>query len=109
MICQYMIYHWKENKMGRAPYIFNSGDIFEYLQIIEKDEEKTKITRQTYYKCKCLRCGKEISVSASSLIHGQKSCGCLNRELASKRCTDRNRKTNELLLYPELGYGIGFF
>lgn len=49
------------------------------LQFIERKEQKS------YWKCRC-SCGKEITIPISYLTSGDtKSCGCLKKEIVSKR------------------------
>lgn len=49
------------------------------LQFIERKEQKS------YWKCRC-SCGKEIIIPISYLTSGDtKSCGCLKKEIVSKR------------------------
>lgn len=46
--------------------------------------------RQTFWLCKC-DCGKEVVVRSNSLQSGHtKSCGCLQREIASKQINKNN-------------------
>lgn len=73
-----------------------TGQIFNYLEVIEIDEEKTKTAHKVFWKCKCLNCGNSISVSRNNLIKGQISCGCIN-SIGEKRI-------NELLLKNHLEY-----
>ena len=48
----------------------------------------------TLWKCKC-DCGKEVVVQGNSLQSGAtKSCGCLNREIASKTMSKRMGKNH---------------
>lgn len=67
-----------------------TGKVFGRLTVLEYDLETTKEKHQTttsqssWWKCKC-ECGNIISVESSSLTSEHtKSCGCLNRELASQ-------------------------
>lgn len=57
--------------------------VFGRWTIIEKAKSRNN---KGYWKCKCI-CGNEKEVESYLLTSGQsKSCGCLNRELASERC-----------------------
>jgi hypothetical protein len=41
------------------------------------DEDKSKRLGYAHWKCKCQRCGKEVSVAARNLKNGNsQSCGC---------------------------------
>ena len=55
------------------------------LLIIERDETRIQ---GTYWVCRC-DCGKLLSVSASNLSAGQKSCGCKAREESSLRMSQK--------------------
>ncbi len=84
------------------------GKTFGRLTVIDIDYEKTKYGRY-YYKCLC-SCGNYTSVSSSHLITGHtQSCGCLNKEIVSEMVSGRTRKQNEIMLYEDAGFGIGFF
>lgn len=68
--------------MGK--FIDLTGEKFCRLTVIEKDIEKTKQKKRTYWKCQC-ECGNITSVSVSDLRTGHtKSCGCLQKEAARK-------------------------
>lgn len=57
-----------------------TGQIFNYLQVVSLDEERTKQEKATYWFCKCLKCNqnKIKSIKGSHLKDGSvKSCGCL--------------------------------
>lgn len=55
-----------------------SGQTFNYLTVLNYDEEKSSLLKQTYWKCKCLLCGNIKSIKGSHLKEGSiKSCGCL--------------------------------
>ena len=82
-----------------------SNKIIGKLTVIKRDDEKSRLSGRSYWICKC-ECGNITSISYDSLIYGNcNSCGCLKRELTSKL----KSKYNEVLLYYEFGYGIGFF
>lgn len=67
----------EKNKNIIKPYKDLTGKKFNLLTVIEVDEEKTKQSDRTIWKCRC-DCGNLTSVSVSSLINGRvKSCGCL--------------------------------
>lgn len=64
-----------------------TGKVFNYLQVISLDKERTENTKHTYWFCKCLKCnsGKIKSISASQLKSGgTKSCGCLKSSYEEK-------------------------
>lgn len=63
----------RQGKLNRTDY---TGQRFGKITVIKIDEEKTKEKKVPYWLCKC-DCGTEISVLASSLRRGIKSCGCL--------------------------------
>lgn len=59
-----------------------TGQRFERLLVLEKSDRKNK-ARAPYWKCLC-DCGNEVYVVGTTLRDGRtKSCGCLQRELAS--------------------------
>ena len=73
------------------------GQKFGRLTVIER-LENTK-DGQTRWLCQC-ECGNKTSVRISNLKNGHvKSCGCLNRELTSKR----SKKYNSYDLSGEYG------
>lgn len=62
-----------------------SGKEFGDLKVIEYDIEKSRSSKQTYWKCVC-SCGKIISTYSAALLDGrQKTCG--NRSI---HCTKEN-------------------
>ena len=67
-----------------------TGQRFGRLTVIGFNQEETKIKRQetsqesSWWDCKC-DCGVNVTVMNTSLIHGKtKSCGCLQKEAASR-------------------------
>lgn len=59
-----------------------TGQTFNYLQVIKRDYEKQKEhinERQAWWKCKCLACGKILSMR-SSVIRKSTSCGCVRKK-----------------------------
>lgn len=64
-----------------------TGQIFGRLTVLERDfdaEEAHPKRGSTYWKCKC-QCGNIISTTKLNLKNGvTKSCGCLQKEIASK-------------------------
>lgn len=57
------------------------GKTYNYLTIIERDEEYKKkinpVNANAYYKCRC-KCGNIISGRITAIVNGEiKSCGCL--------------------------------
>lgn len=64
-----------------------TGKTFNYLYVIERDREyeKTVKNKEPYWKCKCLKCGTIKTIRSSSIRNGStKSCGCFQKEAASK-------------------------
>lgn len=60
------------------------GQRFGRLVVIAKDDKLTKEKKRTYWICQC-DCGKIKTIKGASLTYGEvKSCGCLQKELASK-------------------------
>lgn len=60
-----------------------TGMVFTYLTVMHPTEKRDGSGRR-YWHCKC-KCGTEIDVIAQSLTQLRtKSCGCYNREVASK-------------------------
>lgn len=81
-----------------------TGKYFWLLKVLEKDLEKSKVFKETYWKCMC-ECGKETSVSSYHLKEKNKptrSCGCLRTIKAREAC----KKYNKYDLTGE--YGIGY-
>lgn len=60
--------------MGR-PAIDMTGQRYGFLRVVERADTKNKGAR---WRCLC-DCGKEAVVRRSSLLAGQRSCGCLER------------------------------
>ncbi|NGX37611.1 MAG: hypothetical protein K1000chlam2_00768 [Chlamydiae bacterium] len=59
-----------------------SGQTFERLTVIEKDELKSVEFNSAYWSCECL-CGAIVSVRQDGLTSGNsKSCGCLQSDVA---------------------------
>ena len=68
-----------------ARYIDITGQKFGRWTVMNITDKRTK-NRTIIWHCKC-ECGNEKDVDGYTLKSGQsKSCGCLNRELASERC-----------------------
>ena len=77
------------------------GQKFGKLTVIERTGSKNK---DSVWKCKC-DCGNVVYVSKSNLLHTTNSCGCLQKELLSKR-TKKNyigKKFNMLTVISESG------
>lgn len=58
-----------------------TGKTFELLEVVCLDKEKSKQAHRSYWKCKCLACGKIVSVRKEFLKRRSKelpSCGCTN-------------------------------
>lgn len=73
------------------------NEVYGRLTVLEFIERKDK---KTYWKCKC-ECGKEITIPIIYLTTGDtKSCGCLRKEIASKRQKEKAFVKNHRL------YGI---
>lgn len=75
---------------------------FERLLVIEEAGVKGK---DRHWKCLC-DCGKEITASSNNLRQGRvNSCGCLQKDLVSKRTIEKNIKHNlrGTKLYPVWG------
>lgn len=71
------------------------GKKFGRLTVLEKSDQRTSENRLKY-ECVC-DCGNKVIVDGKSLRNGHtKSCGCLSRELTTKRCT-KHGKTNTRL------------
>ena len=62
-----------------------TGKRYGRLLVLKRDFTKYNKSRHTFWICKC-DCGETVSINETSLQNSDtKSCGCLNRELASKR------------------------
>ena len=71
----------KRERTSGAKAIDLTGQRFNRLTVLKRDFSK----KGTYWICKC-DCGNIVSISSSNLRSSHtKSCGCLNKELASKR------------------------
>lgn len=66
-----------------------TGNSYGRLNVLKKSK-KTGSNYKKYWLCKC-DCGVIVEVEQSQLRRGKtKSCGCLNRELSSKRMSGEN-------------------
>lgn len=64
-----------------------TGQTFNFLKVIERDREyeKTVKNKQPYWKCQCLKCGTIKTIQGAAIRNGHsKSCGCLQKEIASE-------------------------
>ena len=61
-----------------------TGQVFGYLKVLEEDKEKTKINQHYYWKCKCLKCNKNIySVRTDQLTSGKTTvCNYCNEAIS---------------------------
>lgn len=67
------------------------GKTFGYWKVIEKDEEQSKLKKQSYWICECQLCGTKKSVRGSALNTGKSTkCEACNRH---KSTTDETNKT----------------
>ena len=81
------------------------NQIYTRWTVLDFDQESSNNHNCAYWICRC-ECGTIKSVCEYSLLNGiSKSCGCLSRELTSKRIS----RVNEIFLYEEVGYGIAYF
>ena len=79
------------------------GNRYGRTTVVGIDEELSKLRGETMWICQC-DCGNIHVASGSSLRRGHvKSCGCLKKELELK-----SRKTPEVYLNDEKGYGVAF-
>lgn len=63
-----------------------SGQTFGDVYVIGRTNRK--LGTQYYYKCRCLRCGKEFETVGARIKRGDTtSCGCLQIEMAVNRIT----------------------
>lgn len=70
----------------------SAGDIFGRLKTLKK----TKVGKYTAWVCEC-SCGNIKTVLSQNLNNGtSKSCGCYNREAASKRMYNMNFKHGKM-------------
>lgn len=87
------------------------GDKFGRLEVIGKDEEKTKEKKKEYWFCKC-SCNSGIikSYIKGNLINGTvRSCGCIKKETTSKLGSQRKGEKYKENKYDLSGeYGIGW-
>lgn len=76
---------YKQIPVGQARDL--TGQVFGRLTVLYRTENKAKMTR---WVCQC-ECGTIRDYNAQGLVNGtSKSCGCLNRELASQRMLQYN-------------------
>lgn len=66
------------------------GETFGYLLVLERDfnPENRGVGREAFWKCKCLKCGKNVnrSIRTRALKDGRTlSCGCLNKEILKSK------------------------
>ena len=79
----------------------NVGDVYNYLEVVER--VGTKKNKTPIWKCKCLRCGSFTKVSSEHLKNGNtKSCGCLRSYLNS--C--KKSFINHFEIHNEITYGF---
>jgi len=75
---------WPKGKPRGKRAVIPSGEVFNRLTVIDRDESKTQ---RAYWRCKC-ECGAIVSISACDVKSGHsKSCGCLNQEARIKNNT----------------------
>lgn len=89
-----------------------NGDIFENLQVIENLGLKKYCGKNcTFFKCKCLKCGKTIEVPIKNLGTAQKDCGCGRSEprKAIKPGTKYNHLTVVGIGHYEKGRGYWYW
>lgn len=77
-----------EEKRNKEKYKLNVGDKFGELIVLGRDETKKRI----YYKCKCSKCGKIVTIRKDGLIKRKKR-GCDDCE---KHLDARNGKHNKI-------------
>lgn len=85
----------KENGTRSCGCVHNSkkldlqGKIFQNLEVLYIDNTKsTGSGKHTYWICKCLKCGNQVSCRSSDLTNGtRKDCGCGNSQRISEGMT----------------------
>lgn len=82
------------------------GNRYGRLVVVKHDDYRSNKTKRTYWICRCDCDGKLLSIRADSLGKRTFSCGCLQKEVASKYCKDNYTKRNNYNLSGE--YGIGY-
>jgi hypothetical protein len=79
-----VLHRYKQFFVMSKKIIIKKGEVYNRLQIMKEIDKPNKYHRR-YFVCLC-DCGNTTSVSLNDLRSGHtKSCGCLNRELSSKR------------------------
>ena len=72
-----------------------TGNTYGFLKVIGFSHMGHR--RRSYWKCECLRCGKEVIIRKDSFAYPYskvKSCGCWHPEESKIRArTKRNKKT----------------
>ena len=76
-----------------------TGQFFGHLEVLYKDEEKTKKEGRTFWFCQCNCKNKTIvSISTSQLTSGKtRSCGCLRRQSLIEYNKANKKKTNKII------------
>lgn len=73
-----------------------SGNVYTKLLVLKRDDQ---ISNGVWYICKC-ECGNIKSIRANSLKQGStKSCGCLQKEVASSFALPNNGSAKNKLFY----------
>lgn len=71
-----------------------SGNTYGFLKVISFSHIGNR--RRSYWKCKCLRCGKEVVLRKDNFAYPYsqgKSCGCWGREASKLRANKQRNKT----------------
>ena len=83
--------------MGK--FIDMTGQTYNYWYIIDRDYEKQ--SKSIYWRCKCLLCGMEKSVSGIDIRSGKSTnCGCLKKQ----KIAERNRQKYKNIAQNQYGY-----
>ena len=62
-----------------------SGQKYGYLELIEETFKMDAHRKRKYWKCKCLKCGKEFIARDDNIKCGdQVSCGCVGKGKRAK-------------------------
>ena len=68
------------------------------ILLIEETYKMDSKRKRKYWKCKCLRCGKEFVAREDLIKDGQqKSCGCLGRSYRSRWLYYKEKLNNGLV------------
>lgn len=70
-----------------------TGQVFGRLTVLERGPNYIKSDGRTITRWWCIcKCGNKTLIQGGHLKHGTQSCGCIGREMSSKRATNNKGK-----------------